>query len=84
MCISNGSQSAKNETNINKINNGAKMNRNAKKLPLLIHLTVGSNRKEANDGSSIQKTSTDSIFWLKKIPGKNKAKASKKGIRQPE
>jgi len=51
--------------------------------PLLIAVTVGSNRKEANDGSGIQKSSTDSIFWLKKSRVKE-AKETKKGIRQPE
>ena len=30
-----------------------------------LYKQVGSNRKEANDGSGIQKSSTDSIFWLK-------------------
>ncbi len=31
-----------------------------------LYKQVGNNRKEANNGSGIQKSSTDSIFWLKK------------------
>ncbi len=39
MCISNGGQSAKNKTNMNKINNGAKMNRSAEN-PATAHTLV--------------------------------------------